>query len=361
MEFIKNIKQIILYGLIPLININIIFSSSENSEVVTLDKLPLLNVSEENNIINNNDNNNELDSGKDFEGLSEDILKNINKDSEIKEMTQKNNLQILNILEKRKIIYDHVIGTFHKEDERSYLKNKKLATDIIYERLFYNCCFFLTINMPRWLYILGNVFCWFSLFVSSFLCGLSVSMVYTNKNDGTVDKQDKELFPIYTAIILFITIINGFIGYKYGASGYGLFLNMILYPTVAYIIPIIQSFVFFVFPRESYFSENIKLYISTTIANILVLILMGIRLINLFFVSINQKKIKFIETLIKDYITKYSLDYVFTSINFNIVYLMLVFYFLVCFVSILGIVKVVYLCFYLGKFADNKPLQESKD
>ena len=132
---IKNIKQIILYGLILLININIIFSSSENSELVTLDNLSLLNISEENNIINDT-------IFEDFEDLREErgslearekktkLLKNSNKDSELEAIT------------------NYVIRKVSENKELSYLLEKNLPHRVIYKQLVPSLCFFFfKINM----------------------------------------------------------------------------------------------------------------------------------------------------------------------------------------------------------------------
>ena len=138
---IKNIKQIILYGLILLININIIFSSSENSEVVTLDNLSLLKVSEENNIINDTIFEDFEDLRGDWEilefqeifercGKKSQILKNNNKDSEIEAIT------------------NYVIRKATEHKELSYLLEKNLPHKVIYKQLVPSLCFFFfKINM----------------------------------------------------------------------------------------------------------------------------------------------------------------------------------------------------------------------
>ena len=134
---------------------NIIFSSSENSEVVILDNLSLLNVSEENNIINNNGNNNELDKGKEKEGLSEDSLKKENKNYELEAIT------------------NYVIRKATEHKELSYLLEKNLPHKVIYKQLVPSLCFFFfKVNMflyPR-LYVLGNIFCWLGLISCCIVC-----------------------------------------------------------------------------------------------------------------------------------------------------------------------------------------------
>ena len=80
-------------------------------------------------------------------------------------------------------------------------------------------------------------------------CGNNVSKFL--KNNKKIVQGNIYLYVFITAMFL-ITIMNrGLLGYKYGAIGnYDKFLNLILYPPVAYIFPILSSILFFVFLNQ---------------------------------------------------------------------------------------------------------------
>jgi len=359
MVFIKNIKQIILYGLIPLTMMSVTFSSSENSEVVTLDNLSLLKVSEENNIINDT-------IFEDFEDLREErgslerggkktqILKNNNKDSELE------------------IITNYVIRKATEHKELSYLLEKNLPHKVIYKQLVPSLCFFFfKVNMflyPR-LYVLGNIFCWLGLISCCIVCYFFFLIIcdlfeYLKNRDISQFYEEYEidkalLFYVFTGIIIFITIMNGgLLGYKYGTNGkYDFFLNMILYPIVTYICPILYSITFFGFFYPDYEdSKGTISFIITIILYTLLLLSIGItKLVNSFSLLIYKKSIQAIEGFAKEYIINNSLNCNFISTNFTFVGYMFALYLTSIISAFGGVAKLIYT---IVQFRKNKETKE---
>ena len=299
MAFIKNIKQLVLYGLTPLAMMNITFSW-ENSNL-SLDQTPSIDIIEE----------------------------------------------------ERAAIFNHVIGTFHKEDEKSYLKNSNLAEKLIYNKLSPNLFFFFRINMPNWLYIIGNIFCWVGIISSAIICILTLVFFSDFKKDKKFIDVNNFIY-ILIGIVMFITIMNGgLLGHNYGTIGkYNFFLNMILFPIVTYIFPLFGSIIFLgTKPKTEMtgMAENRKaktetkdvvVYEVNLLAIILTLGLISIpKLINLICLLINRKAIKNNVTLIKDYINNNSLNYKFISPDFIYLYVVSVLCSLMSLVIICSIVK----------------------
>jgi hypothetical protein len=250
------------------------------------------------------------------------------------------------IEEERAAIFNHVLGNFNKEDEKSYLKNSNLAEKLIYNKISPNLFFFFRINMPNWLYIIGNIFCWVGIISSALICILTFEFFNSNKTFLNVEIGNSFIY-IVTGIVMFITIMNGgLLGHNYGTIGkYNFFLNMILFPIVTYIFPLFGSIIYLGTKPEINTSGNAKtkdlvVYELILLAITLTLGFIAIpKLINLICLLINRKAIKNNVTLIKDYINNNSLDYKFISPDFIYLYVVSVLCSLMSLVIICSIVK----------------------